>query len=107
MKTYQSPEDFAAEHGRKTTMLPDGGKGFESPPRWNEAPPIGASTNKPRPVSFKTLAQFLKEYEPLDYTVDPIIRRRSLYTLTAKTGHGKTAFMIVMALALETGRQDL
>ncbi len=59
------------------------------------------------PVVFKTLAAFIKEYVPLDYTVDPIIRGGSLYTLTAKTGAGKTALMVVMALAIAPGRRDL
>ena len=62
---------------------------------------------KPKPVEFKTLAAFAAEYVPLDYTVEPIIRGGSLYTLTAKTGAGKTALMVVKALAIATGRRDL
>jgi len=58
-------------------------------------------------VSFKTLSQFTAEYVPLAYTVDPIIRGGSLYTLTARTGHGKTGFLVIVALAIATGRRDL
>jgi uncharacterized membrane protein len=61
----------------------------------------------PAPVAFKTAAKFCGEYVPLSYTVEPIIRSASLYTLTAKTGAGKTAFNVVAALAVATGRQDI
>jgi RecA-family ATPase len=61
----------------------------------------------PAPVAFKTAARFCGEYVPLSYTVEPIIRSASLYTLTAKTGAGKTAFNVVAALAVATGRQDI
>ena len=61
----------------------------------------------PDPVAFKTAARFCGEYVPLSYTVEPIIRSASLYTLTAKTGAGKTAFNVVAALAVATGRQDI
>jgi hypothetical protein len=61
----------------------------------------------PAPVAFKTAAQFCGEYVPLSYTIEPIVRSASLYTLTAKTGAGKTAFNVVAALAVATGRQDV
>jgi hypothetical protein len=61
----------------------------------------------PAPVAFKTAARFCGEYVPLSYTVEPIIRSASLYTLTAKTGAGKTAFNVVAALAVATGRHDV
>jgi AAA domain len=60
----------------------------------------------PAPVAFKTAARFCGEYVPLSYTIEPIIRSASLYTLTA-TGAGKTAFNVVAALAVATGRQDV
>lgn len=58
-------------------------------------------------VPFKTASQFVSEYEPLQYALEPIIRTGSLYTLTAKTGAGKTAWMVVAALAVVTGRGDI
>lgn len=62
------------------------------------------ATPKPR---FKTLAAFCAEYVPLAYSVEPILRSGSLYTLTARTGAGKTAWIIMCALAVATGRSDI
>jgi rhodanese-related sulfurtransferase len=67
-------------------------------------PPIGDVKAVTR---LKTAAAFCAEYVPLSYTIEPIIRSRSLYTLTAKTGSGKTAFMVAAALAVATGRGDI
>jgi hypothetical protein len=58
-------------------------------------------------VEFKRLADFCREYVPLAYAVEPILRTSALYTLTARTGHGKTGFLIVAALAIATGRPDI
>ena len=52
------------------------------------------------PAEFKTLAEFCREYVPLAYAVEPLLRTSALYTLTARTGHGKTAFLIVAAWQL-------
>ncbi len=60
-----------------------------------------------QPVAFKSLRAFVSEYVPLSYVIEPIIRDGSLYTLTARTGAGKTALLVVMALAVATGRRDL
>jgi hypothetical protein len=49
---------------------------------------------------FKSLAEFCAEYEPLAYAIEPIVRSRSIYTLTARTGHGKTGFMVSAAFAV-------
>jgi hypothetical protein len=65
------------------------------------------SFEPPAPVAFKTAAKFCGEYVPLAYTVEPLMRSASLYALTAKTGAGKTAFNVVAALAVTTGRQDI
>jgi hypothetical protein len=61
----------------------------------------------PAPIAFKTAARFCGEYVPLAYTIEPILRSASLYTLTAKTGAGKTAFNVIAALAVATGRADI
>ena len=65
------------------------------------------STDAPQPARLKSLAQFLGEYVPLSYALEPIVRTGSLYTLTARTGAGKTAWMISTALAVVTGRSDI
>ena len=59
------------------------------------------------PIHFKRLDVFLSEYVPLSYVIEPIVRTGSLYSLTAKTGAGKTAWMIAAALAVATGREDI
>ncbi len=72
-------------------------------------PPEGA-LNRGGPataLNFKSAAKFASEYVPLAYVVEPIIRSGSLYTLSAKTGGGKTALNIVTALAVATGRGDI
>lgn len=62
---------------------------------------------EPAPVNFKSAREFCAEFTPPSYTVEPFIRSGSLYTLTAKTGSGKTALAIVLALAVATGRPDI
>jgi len=78
---------------------------------WNDVPPWrgpnGHDVKAPPPVKFKTLVDFCREYVPLAYAVEPLLRTSALYTLTARTGHGKTAFLIVTALAIATGRPDI
>jgi AAA domain-containing protein len=58
-------------------------------------------------VRFKTVSAFCAEYVPLAYVIEGIVRSGSLYTLTAKTGSGKTALAVMAALAVATGRQDI
>jgi hypothetical protein len=59
------------------------------------------------PAGFKTVDAFCAEYMPVSYAVEPFVRSGSLYTLTARTGAGKTALFIIMALAVATGRTEL
>jgi Bifunctional DNA primase/polymerase, N-terminal/AAA domain len=61
----------------------------------------------PKPVEFKTLGAFIREYFPLHYIVEPIISGGSLYTLTGTTGTGKTLVLILMLLAIATGRRSI
>jgi hypothetical protein len=62
------------------------------------------STHK---VKVKSLAEFCHEYAPLSYVIEGLLREGFLYTMTAKTGAGKTALCIVAALAVATGREDI
>jgi|SRR5271165_1683514 len=71
----------------------------EPPPRWNEAPPIG---QKVRP-NFRSLPDFCAEFRPISYAVAGLMREGSLYTLTGRTSEGKTAFLVILALAVATG----
>ena len=61
----------------------------------------------PPPPAFKTVGAFVQEYRPLAYIIEPIVRTSSVYTLTAKTGAGKTALSVIAALAVVTGRRDI
>jgi AAA domain len=85
--------------------------GKNHPASFNERnpPPIGESPGDRAAelVDFRSAFDFCSAYEPIAYAVEPFIRSGSLYTLTAKTGAGKTAILIVMALAVVTGRGDI
>lgn len=59
------------------------------------------------PKRLKTTAEFFAEHVPLNYLLEPAIDASGLYTLTAKTGSGKTAFLILLAIALAFERRDL
>ena len=61
----------------------------------------------PPPIRFKSASAFCAEYVPLAYIIEGLLRSSSLYALTAKTGAGKTAFNIIVALAVATGRPDI
>ena len=79
----------------------DGGEPFFHESYQDLAPPRGE-----RP-QLKSAASFCLEYVPLAYVVEPVIRTQSMYSLTAKTGAGKTAFAVSLCLAVATGRSDL
>ncbi len=80
--------------------------GSAGEPRFDDVPLPAQRHSAAGPV-LKPLDVFLAEYEPLEYALEPIIRTGSLYTLTAKTGAGKTAWLISVALAAATGRGDI
>lgn len=80
----------------------------EPPPgRFDEWPLVDRDDAEPPRARLKPLDVFLAEYEPLEYALEPVIRTGSLYTLTARTGAGKTAFLISVALAIASGRRDI
>jgi hypothetical protein len=68
------------------------------------APPIGDEPAKP---NFRSLKMFCAEFRPVSYAVAGLMREGSLYTLTGRTGEGKTAFLVMLALAVATGRGEL
>src|SRR5262249_36526898 len=60
---------------------------------------------KPTPTTPSTLtvqsqANFLADFIPPDYLVDGVLQRRFVYSLTAQTGHGKTALALLLARAV-------
>jgi hypothetical protein len=61
-----------------------------------EPPKIDPQTGKPDPLIL-TSEQFIADFTPPAYLVDGIIQRGYLYSLTARTHHGKTAVAMFMA----------
>jgi hypothetical protein len=50
-----------------------------------------------------TAAQFVAGFTPPEYLIDGIMQRGYLYSLTARTGHGKTAVSMYIAQAIARG----
>ncbi len=68
----------------------------------------GNEEDAPEPAGvLKTFRQFKSEYVAAQYLLDGLIQAARLYTLTGRTGHGKTLLLILIALALATGRKGL
>src|SRR6185436_9059170 len=74
-------------------------KDNKSPPEYVREPLIP-------PISgpfILTSAEFLAGFTPPAYLIDGIIQRGYLYSLTARTHHGKTAVALYMAQAIARG----
>ncbi len=56
--------------------------------------------NLPR---LKTGKEFVADFTPPDYLIDGILQRGYFYTLTAKTGHGKTAWGLLAGICTAAG----
>lgn len=66
-------------------------------------PPIDPETGKPLPLLLSA-AQFVAGFTPPEYLVDGIMQRGYLYSLTARTGHGKTAVSMYLAQCIARGQ---
>jgi hypothetical protein len=62
----------------------------------NAAPPKADGDGKPLPLIL-TAEQFIAGFTPPDYLIDGMMQRGYLYSLTARTGHGKTAVGMYLA----------
>lgn len=78
-----------------------------------EFPPIEAYESafepaEPMPAApqrmFQDSATFTADFTPPDYLVDGIIQRRFIYSMTAPTGSGKTAILLLLAAHAALGR---
>lgn len=65
-------------------------------------PKIDPETGQPLPLLL-TAEQFLRGFVPPDYLVDGVIQKSYLYSLTARTGHGKTAVAMLLASCIARG----
>jgi hypothetical protein len=71
------------------------------------APTSGESPPSTPTATFVTAAEFCRAYEPISYAIEPFVRSGSLYTVTAKTGSGKTGLLVSSALAVVTGNGEM
>lgn len=70
-----------------------------------DRPPASKTSEPSGP--FKTAQDFCAEFVPPSYAIEPFVRSGSIYTLTARTGAGKTGLLTTTALAVATGRKDI
>lgn len=54
-------------------------------------------------LTAKTLRQFLLEFEVIEFLIDDVYRRGWLYTITGKTGSGKTGVAVTISLYIASG----
>jgi hypothetical protein len=64
--------------------------------------PNGA-TSPPLPAGLSAKA-FVEGYVAPEYTIDGLLQRARVYSLTGQTGHGKTAVGLALAVSKATGR---
>jgi hypothetical protein len=73
-----------------------------TPAPFDAKPAIDPVTGKPLPV-IQPAKVFVCSFTPPAYLIDGILQRGYLYSLTARTGHGKTAIAMYMAQAIARG----
>jgi len=67
-----------------------------------EEPKVDPATGKVVPLLL-TAAQFVAGFKSPEYLIDGIIQQSYVYSLTARTGHGKTAVDMYMGAAIARG----
>jgi hypothetical protein len=94
-------EAFEAEAARPN---PHQEQSRQEPPK--EPPPFEDefASAPPPPGLIQTAEQFVSGFRPPDYLVKGIIQRSYLYSLTARTGHGKTAVSMFSSYAIALGK---
>jgi len=94
------------EKGDVSDWLDDGHTPDELIDQINRAKPYGAKDR-----NIVSSADFLDGFIPPDYCIDGLIQRRFCYSLTAPTGHGKTAVALLLAaskaLGLKIGNHEV
>jgi len=64
------------------------------------------TTPEPPANVLVSLDGFLKDFVTPDYLLDGILQRRFIYSLTAQTGHGKTALAVLIARLVGSSRPN-
>jgi hypothetical protein len=89
---FDAPVDFSPR-----TMIED------SECRLNELAQLGHDQQRAGPL-IQSSAQFLRDFVPPDYLIVGVVQRRYFYSLTARTGDGKTAILLLFAAHVALGR---
>jgi hypothetical protein len=63
---------------------------------------VGEAVETPKP-NFRSMAAFIAEFRPISYAVTGLMREGSVYTMTGRTGEGKTTLLVALTLAVATG----
>jgi hypothetical protein len=70
----------------------------------------GEAKVQPRKL-IQSSAQFVKDFVPPDYLIDGVLQRRYIYSLTARTGTGKTSIVMLISahvgIGLRLGNRDV
>jgi hypothetical protein len=69
------------------------------------APNTDETTGKDRELRALSKQEFVGGFVPPDYVLDGILQRRFVYSLTAQTGHGKTALALLIARLVGSSSQ--
>jgi hypothetical protein len=65
----------------------------------------GGAQEQAGPVVIQTTAQFVQEWAPKPFVLKPVLEQGRLYTATGKTGTGKTAIALLIALHIARGAE--
>jgi hypothetical protein len=76
----------------------------EPPPPASEADYGEITVAAPQKQLIQSSADFIAGFVPPDYLVDGILQRRFIYSLTGKTGSGKTAIILLIAASVALDR---
>ena len=87
-----SPEEHFDKGGGTTEHFPPRGK------------PNGPGRNGNKPLILSS-AKFVEGFVPPDYVIFGLLQRRFLYSLTGKTGAGKTAILLLIAAHVAEARK--
>jgi hypothetical protein len=93
-------------NGRAAELEPPPPVGPESYGLDAGAPQVGDQPITPPPlVKIKSSAEFVADYVSPDYVIVGVLQRRFCYSLTGKTGSGKTALALQIAACKALGRK--